>query len=412
MPRRARRLVALAAAALALAAAAASAAALAAAPPPAIRAPGAILIDASSGAVLYAKNADTHRLIASTTKLMTAELVLKRLRLDARIAAVPYRGAAAESTLGLEGGERMAVRDLLRALLLPSANDAAITLARGVAGSPQAFVAQMNAEAQRLHLTETHFANPIGLDDRDNYSSPHDLAMLARRLLRDPRFASVVDLPRATLTTGAHPRTVLNRNDLVRSYPFVDGVKTGHTNAAGYCLVGAARRGGTQVISVVLGEPSEAARNSESLALLRYGLDQFKTVHPLKRTKTLALVPVNWFSGVHIRLRPDRDVSLSVPRDAHVRLYVKLPFPVHLSGPMRPGTRVGSVTVIVNDKRVKRAGLVTVEPVPEASILRKGAIYAGSTRWQVAFGVLGIAGLALFRIGGPLLTRMRGRRER
>ncbi|MEA2375201.1 MAG: hypothetical protein QOD53_1664 [Thermoleophilaceae bacterium] len=398
--------------AAALVAAACAGGTVTAAGPPAIRAPGAILVDAGTGAVLYAKNPDGRRLIASTTKLMTAEIVLERARLTQEFVAGPYRGTSAESTIGLAAGERMTVHDLLRALLLPSANDAAATLARGVAGSESAFVDMMNAEAQRLHLTNTRYANPVGLDDPNNYSSPRDLAKLARRLMRDPRFAAIVNLPRATLKSGAHPRTIVSRDQLVRTVPYVDGIKTGHTRAAGYNLVGAAHRGTSRVISVVLDEPSEAARDRESLALLRYGLDQFHQVQALSRATTLALVPVNWFDGVHIKLHADRDVRLSVRRGASVRTNVHLPYPVHLSGPLPTGSRVGSVTVVVDGKRVERAGLITAEPTPAASFLRKATVYAGGNRWAVAFGALGIAMLAMFRFGSPLVTRMRGRRER
>ncbi|HEX8073632.1 MAG TPA: D-alanyl-D-alanine carboxypeptidase family protein [Thermoleophilaceae bacterium] len=410
MAHRLRRALAAVAASLALAAGAGSTASAAA--PPDVRAPAAIVLDARSGAVLFAKDPDGRRAIASTTKLMTANLVLQRARDDQVFTAPPYGAQPAESVVGLRAGERMTVRDLLRALLLPSANDAAATLALGVAGSTGAFVDQMNAEARRLHLVNTGYANPVGLDDPANYSSARDLANLARRLMRDPRFARVVDMPRATLTSGARPRTVLNRNQLVRSYPFVDGVKTGHTRQAGYVLVGAARRGTSRVISVVLHEPSEAARDRESLALLRYGLDQFQEVRPLIARKTLALVPVNWFDGVHIRLRAERDLTLSVRRGASVRTHVRLPFPLHLTGPLPTGTAVGSVTVVVDGRRVARVPLVTDEPTPAASFVRKAAIYAGGNRWAVVFGLLGIVLLAVFRFGDPLVALVRGRGER
>jgi serine-type D-Ala-D-Ala carboxypeptidase (penicillin-binding protein 5/6) len=374
---------------------------------PSVRAPAAIVVDARTGAVLYAKHPDRRRAIASTTKLMTALLALRSTRPAQVLSAVSYSAQSAESTLGLEAGERMTVRDLMRALLLASANDAAATIAHGVAGSSGAFVDRMNEEARRLGLDGTSYANPIGLDDPDNYSTARDLVTLARRLLRDRTFAEIVDLPRARLTSGAHPRVVSNRNQLVRAYPFVDGVKTGHTRDAGYVLVGAAHRAGAQVLSVVLGERSEAARNAETLKLLRYGLSRFVRVHAVSAVRPLQLVPVNYFDGVHIPLHAARDVTVTAARGARVHTYVRLPFPLHLTGPLRPGSTVGQVTVAIDGRPAVRVPLVTGESVPGASFWRRTAIEAGHTRPTLALGYIGVALLAALQLRGLLLRRLR-----
>src|SRR3954471_5833675 len=249
-------------AAPALAALALTAANAVAAERPAPRAASAILVQPETGDVVYAKNADKQRPIASTTKLMTALLTLERSSLDDVVPAAPYHPLPAESVAGLRTGERLTVRDLLRALLLASANDAAVTPAVDVGGSQAGFVRAMNARARQLGLRTTHYANPVGLDEQGNYSSARDLVTLAERLLGDPFFAKTVDRPRATLTSGARVRRILNRNRLVRDVPFVDGVKTGHTGQAGYVLVGAGERKGVRMLSVVLGEPSENARDA------------------------------------------------------------------------------------------------------------------------------------------------------
>jgi D-alanyl-D-alanine carboxypeptidase (penicillin-binding protein 5/6) len=379
---------------------------------PSIRAPESIVVEAQTGTVLYAKRPDQRHAIASTTKLMTALLALQSTRPKQVLSAVPYPAQSAESTLGLAPGERMTVHDLIRALLLLSANDAAATIATGVAGSEAAFVERMNAEAARLRLTGTHYANPVGLDDPGNYSTARDLATLARRLMGDPTFARIVDLPRARLRSGAHPRTVYNRNLLVRSVPFVNGVKTGHTRQAGYVLVGGGRRAGTEVISVVLGEPSEAARMSETLKLLRYGLSRFTLAHPVSSTQALALAPVRYFDGLRVRLRPARDVRLTVRRDARVDTHVALPSPLRVTGPLRAGARVGKVTVLVDGRLAARVPLVTARAVPAASFVRRTAIRAGATQPTIALGVVGVVLLAALQLRGPLGRRMRGRLQR
>ena len=201
--------------------------------PPKVGAKSAIVVDAATGEQLYARSPDTERSIASTTKLMTALLTLERAKPRDVFTAPAYGGSAVESMIGLRKGERMTVGDLTRALMLASANDAAATLAEEISGSRTEFVEDMNSRARQLGLTETSYANPIGLDDPDNYSSASDLAALARRLLLNERFARIVDLPSATLKSGSRRRSILNRNLLVRRHPFVDGVKTGHTARRG-----------------------------------------------------------------------------------------------------------------------------------------------------------------------------------
>ena len=249
---------------------------------PAIRAPAAILVEPATGDVVYQRQARRSRPVASTTKLMTALVTLEHAKLAQVVTTVPYRASPAESIIGLRGGERMTVADLLRGLLLASANDAAATLAARVGGSQSAFVALMNRRARQLGLTHTHYANAIGLDDPSNHSSAEDLVKLTLILRRNAFFRAVTNLPRATLRTGAHPRMILNRNLLVRAVPEVNGVKTGHTSSAGYILVASATKAGVTVISVVLDEPSEAARDADSLALIRYGLGRYHRVRPVR----------------------------------------------------------------------------------------------------------------------------------
>ena len=287
--------------------------------PPAV--PGAraaIVVDARDGTVMYAKHPDAERSIASTTKLMTALLALEQARPGDVFTAPAYNAMPAESRINLRPGERMTVHDLLRALLLESANDAAVTLAEGVSGSREAFVEEMNARAAELGLDHTSYANPIGLDEAGNYSSARDLAKLARVLMQRPRFARIVDMPEAELDSGLRPRVVDNRNDLIAAYPWVSGVKTGFTLEAGNVLVGAADGPtGARVISVVLGEPTEASRNSETLALLRWGLASFHRVRVLDPHRMVARADIEYHDG-SARLVPRRSTVITI-RDGRTR---------------------------------------------------------------------------------------------
>jgi serine-type D-Ala-D-Ala carboxypeptidase (penicillin-binding protein 5/6) len=360
-----RRTLALAAAIVAAAAAPAGAAE---SPPAVPGARAAIVVDARDGAVMFGKHPDAERSIASTTKLMTALLALEQAKPSDVFTAPAYNAMPAESRINLREGEQMTVHDLLEALLLESANDAAETLAEGISGSREAFVEEMNARAAELGLEHTSYANPVGLDETGNYSSARDLANLARVLLRRPRFARIVDMPEAELESGARPRVVDNRNDLISAYPWVSGVKTGYTANAGNVLVGAADGpGGARVITVVLGEPTESARNSETLALLRWGLTRFQRVRVLAPRRMVAQADIEYRDGI-ARLVPRRGAVLTIRQGQRVRRRSNAPD--ELEGPLGAGARVGTVTVLLDGRPVRRVALVTAERVPGAGTLR------------------------------------------
>jgi D-alanyl-D-alanine carboxypeptidase (penicillin-binding protein 5/6) len=367
------------------------------APPRVPTADAAIVVDARDGTVMFAKKPDQERAIASTTKLMTALLSLEEAEPDEVFTAPAYSPAPAESRINLRAGERMTVEDLLEALLLESANDAAVALAENISGSREAFVDEMNDRAGELGLDHTSYANPIGLDQAGNYSSARDLATLASVLLRNPRFARIVDMPKALLESGAHPRVVVNRNDLVAAYPWVNGVKTGFTLNAGNVLVGAAQRGPrARVVSVVLGEPTEAARDEDTLTLLRWGLDRFSRVRVVDKGRALASADIEYRDD-QARLVPRRNVSLTI-RDG-MRLRRRVNAPEEVEGPIAAGERVGSVTVLVDGKPVRRVALVTAEDVPGAGTLRVLLSVLGvPLTLLIAVGILVAAILAILRV--------------
>jgi serine-type D-Ala-D-Ala carboxypeptidase (penicillin-binding protein 5/6) len=358
---------------------------------PAVVARAAILVDARDGHVLYRRDPTEERPIASATKLMTALVALDELPLGRELRAVPYNPAPAESRINLRAGERMSVADLIRALLLESANDAAETLAVRAGGSVRRFVDLMNERAQGLGLAHTRFANPVGLDAPGAQSTALDLSRLARRMLRSDFLAATVDMPRARLLSGARPRIVANRNRLVREVGWVDGVKTGHTAGAGYVLVGSGTRRGARLVSVVLGAPSEAARDADTLALLRYGLAQYRRVRPVPAGATVATARVEHFGDRDVRLIPARPIAVTVRRGQRLRTVLRAPGEV--TGPLRARARVGSVIVYRDGRRVRSVPLVTAAAVPEAGLLRK----AWSVLWSPIV-VLAAAGIAAWLI--------------
>ena len=365
-------------------------------PPDAGGAAAAVVVDGRNGEVMFSRSPDRRRAIASTTKLMTALLTLERTRPSQVFTSPGYDPLPPESRINLRRGERMRVDDLLEALLLESANDAAVTLADGISGSREAFVAEMNARASELGLENTSYANPIGLDDAANYSTANDLATLALRLMRKPRFRRVVDMPVAELETGLQPRVVENRNRLVALYPWVTGIKTGYTSLAGDVLVGSARgRGGARVISVVLGEPSEAARDADTVALLRWGLSRFHRVRALSPARPLARAAVEYREDL-APLAPARAATVLVRGGEKLRRRVRAPNEV--KGPLPAGERVGSVTVLVDGRAVRRVALVTVRDVPGAGTMRVVLSALGvPLTLLAALAILGAAAFALTR---------------
>ena len=386
--------------ALVAAVAALGAASPARASPPKLNAKAWILIDPRDNSVLASRAPNKRLPIASTTKLMTAYLALKHLRPNQLIRAPSYQPSnPAEITLGLRAGERMRVRDLLYGLLLPSASDAAETLAHGVAGSVPAFVAQMNRAAQRLGLADTHYANPIGLDDPDNYSTARDLVTLASILLHNRLFARIVNSPSATLHSGDHPRTVTSRDTLLDEVPWVNGVKTGHTLDAGYVLVGSGTRDSTTLISAVLGTPSESDRDADTLRLLQYGFSLYHTVQPVRRGEQLANSRLDWRHD-HLSLVARRPLAVNVRQGQNVATRVSAP--TEVSGRVTKGQPIGRVTVTVDGKVAAASPLVAASAVDPATTLDKVVWTAQNPLVLIALGAIVI-------LVGVLLT-VRGRR--
>jgi D-alanyl-D-alanine carboxypeptidase (penicillin-binding protein 5/6) len=322
--------------------------------------PGAaIVVDVRTGRVLSSRAAHRRMAPASTTKIMTALLVLERMPPDAVVTV--GRAAAAMrngSTIGLVEGERWPVDDLLRALLLSSANDAAVALAEAVAGSAPRLAALMNARARRIGARATHFVNPHGLDAPDHYTTAYDLALIARHALLDQRFAALVRAPNWTLDRPGRPRESLpNRNRLLSLYEGADGVKTGMTAAAGSVLVGSATRGGWQLLVVVL---KSQDMYGVAVRLLDDGFARFVPVTAAVGGRPLATMTLG---------DPPRTVAAAPTADVHAvvrRGYAvsqRVTWRLDLRLPIAAGARVGEVRFFDGPELVARATLVAAHPV-------------------------------------------------
>ena len=270
---------------------------------------------------------------------MTAYVVLNSEPLGRVFTAPGYSPSFSdESLIHLRAGERMTVADLLRGMLLASGNDAAMDVAVNTSGSVGAFVAQMNRSARGLGLRHTHYTNPIGLDSAGNYSSASDLVRLAAVLRGRAWFARTVDRGGAVLHSNLGAHAISNLNDLVRHVGFVNGVKTGHTPSAGYCLVGSATRNGVTMISAVLGDPSAYARNADTLALLRFGLSRYRSYTAFGTADVLATAKVRYRESDTIGLVPARAFSTVVRRGERVPQLV-VHAPKKLDGPAAGGSQ-------------------------------------------------------------------------
>lgn len=383
---------------------------------PSVSAPAAVVIQPATGDVVYQRRATQRRSIASTTKLMTALLALERRPLSQKITAAAYRAAPAESVAGLRAGERLTTADLLRALLLASANDAAATIAADIGGSQAGFVRLMNARARSAGLTSTRFANPVGLDDRLNYSSATDLAKLALLVRANPFARALVDRPSALMRSGARPRVVNNRNTLIGSVSWMNGVKTGHTRRAGYVLVGSASRDGVELVSVVMGTSSEGARNTDTLRLMDYGFSRYERVAPqlgvrggrVAAGRAVAVLPVKHAGDEHkVRVVPGRDVRVVVRR-GEPAVATATGLPRELEGPLAARTRVGTLLVRRRGKVIDRVPLVTARSIARASwVARNGSV----VRLAVLLAGAGLAAASLNR-GRRRRRERSGRRPR
>jgi serine-type D-Ala-D-Ala carboxypeptidase (penicillin-binding protein 5/6) len=338
--------------------------------PPPVKAKAVVVAD-SDGTVLYSLNADQRRAIASITKIMTAILTLEHTRPDREVRVTGSAPGVGESTFNLQLGERLRVRQLLTAALVQSANDAAWALAAYVGhGSVKRFVHLMNERADALGLTNTHYARPDGLDAKGGYSTALDTLTIAREAMKQPLFRKIVRT-KAGVVAG---RRLYVWNDLLRTYPGAIGVKTGHTDKAGWSEVAAAKQDGKVLYTVVLGSPSRTRRNKDLAALLDWGFAHYARLRIIDPAREYATARVP-YSNERVPLFAERGAAAVVRLGQPLVEKVSAPSEIH--PPVGFGEAVGEVRVYDGKRLVARRPLIAAQSVPEPGLTTKVRWYAG-----------------------------------
>ncbi|MGY3266699.1 D-alanyl-D-alanine carboxypeptidase family protein [Lysobacter sp. HA35] len=347
-------------------------------PPPAVNAKAWILMDYASGNVLAGQNYDAQVEPASITKVMTsyvvaAELKAGKVKRDDQVMMTENAwrkgGAGTEGSYsGFEVNKTAPLIEMEKGMVVQSGNDAAIALAEHIAGSEDAFASLMNAYAARIGLKHTHWANPDGLPAEGHYTTAHDLALLGRALIHDyPESYSLNKIKEYTVG----PITQSNRNRLLWRDPSVDGIKTGHTATAGYCLMGSAQRGDQRLISVVMGEPSEPNRVDDSQALLNWGFRFFETHKLYDAGKQVAVQKVWKGKEDQVRLGLAEPMMVTLPRGRYQQLKPVMDVPKQLVGPIAKGQKIGSVRVMLGNQVLALRPLIALDAVEEAGFFKR-----------------------------------------
>ncbi len=325
---------------------------------PKIVSPSAIVIEADSGKVLYERNADLQRPMASTTKIMTAILVLENMDLAATVTVSAAAAKTTEPEVWLREGDVLTVEDLLYALMVRSSNSAAVALAEGCAGSVEAFATMMNRKAADLGMNDTHFVNPNGLDKTGHYSTARDMALVGRYAMKNAVFRKLVSTEEYTVSLPGRDEPVVfeNTNKLLGKVSWVTGIKTGLTPRAEQCLVGAGTKDGVSVVSVVLGQPVPDTCFSESRALMEYGFGQYRHITLLDKGVAVAEAPVPYQVDGRVQLVTESSVEMSLYKDDSVTTSVQLDSQLVL--PVTAGETFGKVTLTVEGEVVEKVDLV------------------------------------------------------
>ena len=311
-----------------------------------------VLVEVSTGTIIYEKNIHDRVAVASMTKMMGMILVMEaiedgKLRLDEKVKASKNASSMGGSQIWLEEGEEMVVTDLLKGVMMASANDGIVCLAERIAGTEDKFVAMMNEKARSLGLKNTNFVNPTGLDEDNHYSSAYDMSIIARELMKHEDIFNYTSGYEDYLRKGTQNEYwLVNTNKLIKTYSGADGLKTGMTDAAGYCMAVTAKRNGMRLLAIVLGEENGKVRNAETAELLDYGFNLYELDTIKKKGEILGNIKIDKSSVDNIEIIASRDVTVLKKKGEEKKNYktdLKLN---NLELPINKGEKIGNLIIL------------------------------------------------------------------
>lgn len=334
----------------------------------------AIIIEASTGTVIYNKNEHEKLAPASMTKMMGLLLIMEQiekgnLKWDEKVTASANASSMGGSQIFLETGEQMTVEELVKGISIASGNDAMVAMAERIAGTEEAFVELMNKKASELGLKNTNFKNCTGLDAENHYSSANDMALIAKELVKHDKILEFSGTYEDYIREGTDKSFwLVNTNKLVRFYQGVDGLKTGYTTTAGYCLTATAKKDGMRIITVVMNEPDSATRNSETTAMLDYGFNMYGMEQLLNKDNVLGKIKVDLGEKEYVEVVPKEEVNILNNKNSNKR---NVTYKVELNdvkAPIAVGDKVGKINVIESNKTIMTVDVTVKEDIDKANI--------------------------------------------
>ena len=335
----------------------------------------AILIEASTGEIIYEKNSHEKLAPASMTKMMSMLLIVENIEKgviswDEKVIASENASGMGGSQILLETGEEMTVSDLFKGIAVASGNDAVVAMAEKIGGTVENFVSMMNKRAKELGLKDTNFKNPHGLDEANHYSSAYDMSLIAKELVKHEKVLEFTSIYEDYLRENTDRKLwLVNTNKLVRFYSGVDGLKTGYTKSAGYCLTATASRNDVRFIAVAMNEEDSKTRNAEVSAMLDYGFSQYKSVKLLSQNDVVDKKVIDRGKNKYAEIVPSRDVNVVLKK---ISTDDKVTYDLDINdikAPIKKGDVVGEVIVKINNKEYKRVPLTVKKDIKKANVI-------------------------------------------
>lgn len=333
----------------------------------------AVLMDADSGTIIFEKNSHDKLPPASITKIMTMLLTMDairdgKLKMTDKVRTSEYAASMGGSQIFLEPGEEMTVEEMLKGIAMASGNDASVAIAEKIAGSEQAFVQMMNAKAKELGMNDTHFVNCNGLPAENHYTSAYDIALMSQALVQYPEITKFTGAYEDYLRQNTDKKFwLVNTNKLVRFYSGADGLKTGYTSEAKYCLSATAKRDNLRVIAVVLGEPNTKTRNSEVSQMFDYAFAQYSSVPLIKSGDPIGEIKVEKGMEAKLQIKAERPYQVLIKKgEAENKVRYELVAPESIKAPIEKGQSIGKIVVYQGDKAIREFPVESSESVAKA----------------------------------------------